>query len=225
MLDIQLIIFDFDGVLVDSEYIAGAVTTRLLTEFGAKTDLDTVLSQFVGQHVDAIASHLEQHIGKENIQEFKQKSKIENRKAFQEKLAPLPNVLKTLSQISIPMCIGSNSAYDSLLAKLEITKLNAFFPTEKLFVSSMVSKPKPAPDVYLKAAKHHNIAPQNCLVIEDSVHGIHAAKAANMAVIGFYGASHCHPKYEALLKQAGASITFDNIGELPNIINELQRKR
>lgn len=221
MTNIKLIIFDFDGVLVDSEYIAAQVTTRLLSEYGVKTNLQTTLQKFVGQHVDTIARYLEQDIGKHNVEDFKMKSKVENRKAFIDKLTPLPFVVDTLSKIEIPMCVGSNSAYDSLIAKLEISKLDKFFSPEALFVSSMVKKPKPAPDIFLHAAKYYGVVPSECLVIEDSVHGIQAALEANMQVIGYFGASHCGHEYRQLLINAGAFLTFNDMRYLDNILTSL----
>lgn len=222
MSKIKLIIFDFDGVLVDSEYIAAQETIKILAQYGVNLDLETALKKFVGQTSDATAQYLGEKIGHAKVLDFKVKSKIGNRQAFKEQLVAFPNVIETLTQLEIPMCIGSNSAYDSLVAKLAITGLNQFFPSDKLYVGEMVAKPKPAPDVYLYAAEQQGIKPSECLVIEDSVHGVHAAIAANMRVIGYFGASHCYTNYDQLLMDAGAITTFKDMSKLSSILKKLQ---
>lgn len=218
---IKLIIFDFDGVLVDSEYISGQVTTEELHKYGVKTDLDTTLRRFVGMHDTTMRSHLAEDVGETRLEEFLSVIKEKTRLAYYDKLAPLPGAVDMLASLDLPLCIGSNSRFSSLKEKLEITKLNRFFSEDRLYVGSMVPKPKPAPDLYIHAAKQHNVMPAECLVIEDSAHGIKAAVDAKMPVIGFYGASHCYDGYEHKLKQAGADILFKQLSEIPDIIKQI----
>lgn len=221
MANIELIIWDFDGVLVDSEYIAGQVRTEMLIEHGVDADLDTVLKRFVGVHRDVLRQHLINDIGAERIEAFTADLKIRNRSAFEERLQPLPHALEVVAALTQPLCIGSNSSLASLLYKLEMTGLDKFFPEEKLYVGDMFDNPKPAPDIYLHAAKVHSVKPENCLVIEDSVAGTNAAVAAGMPVIGYYGASHCYAGYEAKLIEAGSLVTFNDMRELHDIMRNL----
>ncbi|MBL1241569.1 MAG: HAD family phosphatase [OCS116 cluster bacterium] len=218
---IKLIIFDFDGVLVDSEYIAGQVTTQELHLHGVQTDLDTTLRRFVGMHDTVMRAHLAEDVGEAHVDEFLKVIKEKSRLAYYDRLTPLPGAVDMLASLELPLCIGSNSRFSSLKDKLEITKLNRFFSEDRLYVGSMVPKPKPAPDLYLHAAQQHDVSPAECLVIEDSAHGIKAAVDAKMSVIGFYGASHCYDGYEQKLKQAGADILFDQLSEIPGIIKQI----
>lgn len=218
---IKLIIFDFDGVLVDSEFIAGQVMTKQLNDIGIKTNLATVLQLFVG--LDDIAKRhlLADFIGSDEVKNFVLETKRLSRLAYMKQLEPLPNVVSTLEKLSIAKCIASNSHPDSLYVKIKASKLDRFFPKDKLYFGAMVAKPKPAPDLYLYAAEMHKVKADECLVIEDSVHGIHAAVAADMPVIGYYGASHCFKGYENSLENAGAKLVFNDMRELMSIVNKM----
>ena len=216
---IKLVIFDFDGVLVDSEFIAGQVINEQLQIHGVTSNLDRTLRRFVGMHDIEMREHLSKDVGEENIDQFLTEVKELSLAAYHQRLKPMPRSIKMLEQLNLPVCIGSNSSLASLKNKLHITKLNKFFSEDRLYVGSMVPRPKPAPDLYMLAAKIHQVEPQECLVIEDSARGINAAVAANMNVIGFYGASHCYEGYEQKLKTAGASILCDDLGEINKMLS------
>ncbi|MCJ8323159.1 MAG: HAD-IA family hydrolase [Rhizobiales bacterium] len=216
---IKLIIFDFDGVLVDSEYIAGQVTTAHLLKYGVEADLDTTLKRFVGMHDTDMRKHLAPNVGADNVDRFLSEIKQLSLEAYHQRLAPMANAIAMLESLTMPICIGSNSRFSSLITKLKITKLDKFFAEDKLYVGSMVAKPKPAPDLYLHAAAQHNVAADECLVIEDSAHGVKAAVDAKMPVIGYHGASHCYAGYEQKLLDAGAQMLFDDLADIPNIIS------
>lgn len=215
---IKLVIFDFDGVLVDSEYINAQVTTRHLEKYGVRTTLSKTLKRFVGMHDETRRKHLAQDIGVENVDNFIKETKEFSLLAYQKLLLPLKNVEDTLKQLHLPFCIASNSQMTSLTQKLAITNLKRFFKKNTLYVGSMVEHPKPAPDIYIHAALKQKVSPHECLVIEDSVHGIHAATSAGMHVIGYYGASHCYDGYENSLLKAGAKTIFNDMSYLPQII-------
>lgn len=221
MANIELIIWDFDGVLVDSEYIAGQETVKLMAEFGVNISLDEILRKFIGTSSDQRQKQLAELIGMENLDCFKSESKIRKKAAYLAHLKPSPYVDEMMSQITLPMCIGSNSSLASIQYKLEITNLNKFFSDNQLYVGSMFSNPKPAPDIFLHAAKQNDIAPENCLVIEDSALGTTAAVAAGMPVIGYCGASHCYQGYDKQLIAAGSLLTFDDMRDLTDIISKL----
>lgn len=214
-----MIVFDFDGVLVDSEFIRGQVTCKHLLKYGVKTDLDTTLKRYVGMYDSERRLNLAKDIGEAEVDAFIVETKQLSLKAYGQKLAPLKNVIEMLDQLTLPFCIASNSQFSSLKAKLKITQLERFFDDDKLFVGSMVNKPKPAPDLYILAAKTFGVTPSDCLVVEDSVHGINAAVAANMNVVGFVGASHCYKNYDKTLLNAGAKMIFSDMAELKNLIS------
>ena len=229
ILTIKLVIFDFDGVLVDSEYISAQVTTHHLEKYGIKTTLEQTLKRFVGMHDETRRKHLAEDIGSENVGNFIKETKEFSLMAYQKLLLPLTNVEDILSNLTLPFCIASNSQKKSLTQKLAITNLKRFFKNSSLYVGSMVKNPKPAPDIYLYASEKQNVSPAECLVVEDSVHGIKAAVSAGMNVIGYYGASHCYKGYEDLLLKAGAKTVFNDIAYLPHIITrfneELKRQK
>ena len=218
---IKLIIFDFDGVLVDSEYLTSIVTTECLNKRGVDTKLEDTLKRFVGMHEDVKREHIAKDIGAENVDAFISETKLLTLQSYKKNLVPFKHVEPILKNLQIPFCVASNSRLISLEQKLKITKLNEFFNQQNIYVGSMVEKPKPAPDLYLLTAKMQNVKIEECLVIEDSVHGINAAVAAKMKVIGFYGASHCYHGYEKTLLDAGAQMVFKDLSEIPNIINTM----
>ncbi len=221
MSQIELIIFDFDGVICDSEYIAAEVTTQLLIEHGVDTTLDKVLLTLVGLQADDKARALSKLICMDKIPQFMLEVKNRSRVAYYERLKTLPYVDEIIPMLTQQLCIGSNSSLESLLVKLKIIGMEPYFPKQRLYVSSLVANPKPAPDIYLHAAKTHNVKPENCLVIEDSDHGTHAAVAAGIPVIGYHAASHCYEGYEQRLTDAGALTLFKNMRELPEILKNL----
>lgn len=221
MAKIELIIWDFDGVLVDSEFIAGQVRTELLAEIGINMDLDTVLRRFVGLHADQMSAILTNDYGLKDITGFLTEVRKRYLVAFEDRLEALPFTDEILGQLTQPLCIGSNSSTQSITRKLKRSGLDRHFATDKIYVGSMFKNPKPAPDMYLHAAREHGVEPINCLVIEDSVPGTNAAVAAGMPVIGFHGATHCYDGYEAKLTKAGALVTFNDFRKLHDIISSL----
>lgn len=219
---VELLIFDFDGVLVDSEYITGQVTCNHLKKYGVKTDLNTTLRKYVGMHDSVRRKYLSLDIGESRVDKFIEETKAISLQVYKDRLKPIDNTTLMLNQLDIPYCIASNSRMSSLKQKLEITGLDAYFSTNQLFVGSMVKNPKPAPDIYLLAAEKHNTPADNCLVIEDSVHGINSAIGANMRVFGFYGASHCYENYELSLINAGAELVFNDLLKCPILMRQIK---
>lgn len=217
---IKLVIFDFDGVLVDSEFITSQVTTDHLRSYGVDADLNEILKKFTGMHDDDKRVHWLEWLGSDNIEKFATDNKSKTFDEYRKSLVPFPKVLPLLQNLQVPFCTASNSKLNSLQEKLKITKLDRFFNQQNTYVGSMVAKPKPAPDLYLYAAKMQNIPIHECLVIEDSQHGVHAAVKAGMKVVGYHGASHCYDGYKEQLQQAGASLVFDDLAQIPQFIRQ-----
>jgi HAD superfamily hydrolase (TIGR01509 family) len=133
---------------------------------------------------------------------------------FTQSLVAIPRVVEALDSLRLPMCVASSSVPRQVRRKLELTSLLARFG-DNLFSAAMVARGKPAPDLFLYAAKQLATAPDRCLVVEDSVAGIEAAITAGMTAIGFCGGSHCGPGYGDRLKALGAALVIADMRELP----------
>lgn len=185
----KMIIFDCDGVLVDSEIIANRIDAEMLSEFGYVISTEDSIKRFTGMNAATVRDIILQESGislPEDLSDLTQKRIIN---AFKNELKPLMyEVLKHCS--SILKCVASSSPRARVLQSLELTKQDHFFSQETIFTSAQVKRGKPFPDLFLFAAQQMGIVPQHCLVVEDSIAGIKAAKSAGMAVVGFLGGSH-----------------------------------
>lgn len=198
------LIFDCDGVLVDSETIAEATLVQLLGEWLPDLDADTVLSQALGMTTANILRHLEplsRHRLPADATEHVDLA-IEARLA--RELKAIQGVAEAIASLDLPKAVVSNSRRRRVLASLATTGLDALLREAPLFTADEVAQPKPAPDLYLLAARELGRSPRECLVLEDSVSGATAAHAAGMTVIGFTGASHVAPGQAERLVAAGA---------------------
>ena len=202
---IDLVIFDCDGVLVDSEIIAARVEADLLTAAGYPIEADELARAYAGLTFRDIMLRIEQ----ESQQLFKASMIEEAEKLVDRRLRAevraIDGALEAVATLPYRHCICSNSSSERLEAMLDRTRLLPFF--EGRIYSSLdtpSAKPKPAPDVFLHAAEQQSARAAATFVIEDSVHGVAGARAAGMRVIGFTGASHTHPGHADLLMEAGA---------------------
>jgi HAD superfamily hydrolase (TIGR01509 family) len=205
MSKIDLVIFDCDGVLVDSEIIAARVEAELLTAAGYPIEAEDLAQTYAGLTFRDIMLRIEQ----ESQQLFQASLITEAEKLVDSRLKAevraIDGVHEAVAAVSTPFCICSNSGSERLEAMLTRTHLFPFFKG-RIFSALETSskKPKPAPDVFLHAASVMKADPKSTFVIEDSVHGVGGAKAAGMRVIGFTGASHTHPGHADMLMEAGA---------------------
>ena len=212
---IKLLIFDFDGVLVDTQKVTNDVQYQY---FKKKCNLDisleTFASSFSGMRVETILGILEQEKGIAFSQSPKQISQdidtlVLNRLANQP-LLPMPGVVDLLSHSHFRRCIGSNGSFNLLKAFLKSSNLAKFFGND-VFSADMVENPKPAPDIFLYAAQYMGVDAEDCLVIEDSIVGVQAAVAAGIPVVGFLGGSHLSTTAADKLLQAGAKTVFSDM--------------
>jgi len=187
----KLIIFDCDGVLVDSEYIGSRVYAQILTQLGYIVSTEDSIKNFTGLNDTAVIDFVFQESGiklPDNLSQLAEKPLFE---AFENELKPLiDTTLKYVSLNNMSRCIASSSPKNRIFRALELTQQQHFFLKENIFSSSQVSRGKPFPDLFLFAAQSMQTQPKNCLVIEDSLAGIEAAQQAGMSVIAFLGASH-----------------------------------
>jgi len=221
-LNIDLVIFDCDGTLVDSEYVNNKSISEMLLSLGhEKFTVNYCVDYFAGCSVHDVINTLKR-LDIQNPEEELQKMHDYAIKLAKNELAAIQHVKETLGKISLPKCVASNGEKHIVIDFLEITGLIDFFGHSKIFTRELVTKPKPDPDLYLHAAKEMgNVPPERCLVIEDSVVGVTAGTRAGMNVVGFIGANHHHEKSENQLLTAGA---FVSVKDFRDILNYLPKK-
>ena len=222
MSGLDLIIFDCDGVLVDSEIIAAKVESALLTEAGYPISVEEMGERFAGMTWKNILLQVEKESDIPLSAQLLDKSEqlLDARLAREVKI--IDGVKFALSRITTPRCICSNSSGARLDMMLEKVSLKPYFAPHIFSAKDLgADRVKPKPDIFLHGAKQMNVAPERALVIEDSVHGIHGARAAGMRVVGFTGASHTYPSHADRLTDAGAETVISRMADLPAVIAAL----
>jgi HAD superfamily hydrolase (TIGR01509 family) len=185
----DLVIFDCDGVLVDSEMLSAEVLTALLAEHGIKIDLEIFHSDFLGRSFPAASERLRLRTGKTLAANFHELYLARLLPAFEKRLQAMPGVETVLASLSVLKCVASGSNPQRLQTSLRCSGLAPWFGKD-VFSGVLVQNAKPAPDLFLLAAKLLNVEPARCLVIEDSEMGLLAGQAAGMTVWQFRGGSH-----------------------------------
>lgn len=213
----DLTIFDCDGVLVDSETIACRIDAELLTAAGFPYTFEEIRRNFVGVNTRWMCRLIEERHGRSLPEDMHERMLAATLAAFEVELAPVDGVAAAIAELPTPCCVASSSDTARIRHSLELTGLLEFFDPH-LFSTQQVAHPKPAPDIFLFAAEQMGVTPQSCLVIEDSLPGVLAARAAGMTVLGFHGAGHCLPGHETHLLNAGAHRVFSHMRELPALI-------
>jgi len=216
------ILFDNDGVLVDSEAIYISVERELLAELGLFYDYATYLSRFVGlpmpDYYQALARDYADRIGGAFPSDFAATLTQRVTPRMDAELNALPNVDAVINRFDGPVAVASSMSLDIIHRKLELVNLSGFF-NPHVYSGEQVEKGKPAPDLFLFVAERLGLIPENCLVIEDSVNGVMAGVAAKMTVFGFVGGSHADPGLGARLQKAGAEKVFFNHAEIADVIS------
>ncbi|HZZ61384.1 MAG TPA: FGGY family pentulose kinase [Roseiarcus sp.] len=214
----EVVIFDCDGVLVDSEVISLGVTRRMLAEAGLRLSDDETRKRFLGRRQDAVLRRVEAELGAPLPNDFTGALSREILATFERDLKGVEGVRQAVDGLDARVCVASSSAPERLRFALRVTGYEALFAPH-IFSSAEVARGKPYPDLFLFAARSMGAAPENCLVIEDSVAGVTAARAAGMKVFGFVGGSHFSvPAQTAELTAAGADLIFDDMARLPEIV-------
>ncbi|MDF2369454.1 MAG: HAD family phosphatase [Rhizobiaceae bacterium] len=222
MTGFDLIIFDCDGVLVDSEIIAAQLEAKLLTDAGFPIDAAEMVERYAGMDWKSILLAVEKEASIPLQASLLERSE----QLLDEKLAKsvkaIPGVPQAISRLPYKRCICSNSSSRRLDSMLKRTGyINLFAPHIFSAVEVAEKRTKPAPDVFLHAAEQMQANIEKTIVIEDSVHGIAGAKAAGMRVIGFTGASHSYPSHADHLTQAGAETVINRMMDLPAVVEAL----
>ncbi len=214
----DLLIFDCDGVLVDSEVLACRAVSEALAEFGMSLPVEEVAERFLGRSSKDMYAALETDWGCVLSDAMRGRIRARSRELFDRELKPVIGIATALTMLGGPRCVASSSGPEAIAYKLGRTDLLRCFEPAALFSAHMVSRGKPEPDLFLHAAERMQAAPRGCLVIEDSVPGVTAAKAAGMTVFGFTGASHCRAGHGERLSGAGADLVFAEMKALPSLI-------
>ncbi|MGH8503095.1 MAG: HAD family hydrolase [Gammaproteobacteria bacterium] len=207
----QLIIFDCDGVLVDSEAIQNRVFARMLGEAGLAISYDEVVRLFVGRKMAQCLAVAEQRLGRTLPADFEARLQQQTFAAFERELRPVPGVAQALDSIDVPVCAASNGSLTKMRKTLGLTGLLPRFEG-RMFSAAQVARPKPHPDLYLYAARAMRARPEVCAVIEDSRIGVEAGIAAGMAVFGYAAAGQ-----GGALAAAGAR-AFNDMSQLPRLL-------
>jgi HAD superfamily hydrolase (TIGR01509 family) len=210
--ELDVIIFDCDGVLVDSEVLSCRCLSEALATCGIELEIAEAIELFLGRSTSAVLQHYATQ-GRKLPDNFLSDLKLRVHKSFQSSLQPIHGVRSLLSGLRARHCVASSSDLDRVSFSLARTGLSSYFG-DRIYTAQMVAHGKPAPDLFLFAAEKMQAAPARTLVIEDSVSGVAAAKAAGMKVWGFVGGSHYESRDgHAILCGAGADRVFDRMAD------------
>lgn len=212
MVNLELVIFDCDGVLVDSETIINRIFAETLTEAGFPIAYADMTQQFTGKSLETCLEIVEQSYGKPLPPHFVERCQEREIAALQQELQPTPGIATTLEQMILPKCVASNSSHRHIHLVLTLTGLLPHFEG-KVYSADEVDRPKPFPDLYLYAARQMGTHPEHCVVIEDSVPGVQAGCAAGMTVFGY--AQGCG---RTALIEAGAKLVFSEMSQLVELL-------
>lgn len=214
-----LVIFDCDGVLVDSEALSCRIDVELLRERGVSMTFEEMMGRFVGLSYETMVNQISSEHAV-MLEGFESESVRRFVHAIETELVPVNGIPAALAHLQTTACVASSSPMTRIRRSLEVTELLDFF-AERIFSAQMVAAGKPAPDLFLLAAQQCGVAPRRCLVVEDSPHGIAAARAAGMMSIGFTGGSHCTGEHWRMLADAGADMLAKGGVELQRILSQL----
>lgn len=216
----QLIIFDCDGVLVDSEPLAAEAYERVYDKHGMSGVGADIIAQCVGMKQADIIIRIKELTGHHLQPDQEGDLWTVTRDLFSEKLSPTEGIAPFLGTLKAGRCVASSSSLERIHHSLAVTGLAPHFG-EAIFSSSMVKRGKPAPDIFLHAAEKMGVDPANCVVIEDSPFGVEGAVAAGMTAIGYTGGGHTYAGHGQRLKAQGAHATCATWTEVSDRLNEL----
>lgn len=210
----DLVIFDCDGVLIDSEIISAHMLIGELARLGVQIDLDYVTRHFLGRSYPVVMQQIRQEFGLDLPPAFEEAYRARLLEAFERDLRVMPGAAEVLSAMPIPWCVATSSSPRRAEMSLRIAGL-WHLAEGRLFTASEVARGKPAPDLFLHAAARMGVLPARCLVIEDTLAGIRAARAAGMAVWRFTGGSHLRGRLEPEPPDAMPDMRFDSFARFP----------
>jgi HAD superfamily hydrolase (TIGR01509 family) len=217
----ELVIFDCDGVLVDSEVISCRAHAETLARHGYPITAEQVLERFLGVSDREARLIIESEISRKLPDDFESQVKQATLRFYAGDLQAISHVGEAVAAIDLPKCVASSGTPEKIHHGLTCAGLYDLL-APNIFSATQVRNGKPAPDLFLFAAAQMGISPERCLVVEDSIPGITGALAAGMTVLGFHGGSHCRPGYDERLRAAGAAATFGDMRQLPGLIAQIE---
>lgn len=213
----DLIIFDCDGVLIDSEVISARMLIAALAGYGVSIDMAFVTRQFLGRSYPTVLREVRDTFGVTLPDHFEADYRARLLDAFRSDLRVMPGVAAALAALQLPYCLATSSSPERLRTSLGLTGLTAAFDGRG-FTASEVARGKPAPDLFLHAAARMGATPARCLVIEDSLTGIRAGLAAGMTVWRFTGGSHLRGLDLTPPDDATPHMSFDDFADLHRLL-------
>ena len=212
----DLVIFDCDGVLIDSEVISARMLIAELAGLGVVVDMAYVASHFLGRSYPTVMATIRQDFGLDLPGSFEDAYRTRLLAAFERELQVMPHVAQALRALSLPFCVATSSSPRRAAMSLKLAGLDGLVEG-RVFTASEVARGKPAPDLFLHAAARMGVDPARCLVIEDSLTGVRAALAAGMEVWRFTGGSHLKGMVLDAPEDARAKRTFDSFAQFLQI--------
>jgi HAD superfamily hydrolase (TIGR01509 family) len=217
---IKHVIFDCDGVLIDSEAVSMATDQKLLASCGVEISIAEMHRRFVGKTFQAMIDEIEAELSVSLPKDLEARKDDLMVAEYRQSLQPVLGVREALDQIFLPKSIGTNGPRARALLALDVTGIAHHFDG-RLTTFEEVKEGKPAPDVYLLAAKRAGVKPEQCAVIEDSVTGMMAAAAAGCHAVGFTGSNAHRDEHALALSAVGAKHIIHHMAELPKLVSAL----
>jgi HAD superfamily hydrolase (TIGR01509 family) len=215
-----LLIFDCDGVLVDSEVLAHETLREMMAALGRAMTVDEAIREFAGGSLADTLATAERLLGRPVPADVGRHFGQRLLERFRRELKPISGVRDAILALPHRRCVASSSSPERLRLSLEVTGLAPLFG-DHVFSAVQVANGKPAPDLYLLAARTLGEPPERCIVIEDTTRGIAAGRAAGTRVVGFAGAAHATPRLAEDLRLAGADVVIGSMRELPAVVRRL----
>lgn len=210
----KCVIFDCDGILVDSEAISTQVLVDMADEMGLSISFDEVIHEFSGKSFHSIVSYFNERIEENLPENFEQLFRKKTFAAFKSDLQPIQGIHNVLNELSVPFCVASSGPREKII--LNLTKVNLInrFSEDRIFSSYEIESWKPDPDIYLFAAKKMGYEPSECAVVEDSIYGVTAAITG-----GFETFAYTNNYNKDSLESLGA-VVFDSMEDLGNLLDK-----
>ncbi|MEU4890486.1 MULTISPECIES: HAD family hydrolase [Streptomyces] len=209
---VELVIFDCDGVLVDSERICVKVDAVVMADLGCAFTEAEIIDRFVGSSTEAYTAAVEERLGRTLEKDWLRRYEHLYRAALDAELTAVDGITEALNGLTAPSCVASNGDHADMKRNLEIVALHDHFEG-RIFSASDVSRGKPAPDLFLHAARSMGVEPGRCAVIEDSAYGVKAARAAGMRAFGYCGGLTPPSRLDG----PGTTL-FDDMRDLPGLL-------
>jgi HAD superfamily hydrolase (TIGR01509 family) len=212
-MQLDLVIFDNDGVVVDSELLANRVLAELLTGYGHTTTVEESMADYMGGTLASVRTAVLERFGRELPADFEASYHERLFHAYASDLRPVPGIESVLDSMTRPFCLASSGSVERIVTSLSITGLRSYFG-DRIFSAEQVAHGKPAPDLFLHAAAAMGAPPARCVVVEDSPNGVAAGRAAGMVVLGF--AARTPPE-----RLGGAHRIFAVMDDLPALLDDV----